>query len=123
MPDRKLTFLPLPINRWHELAENLSDIEFRALFRLICSYARTGGLPANDEELARIARVHSKTWLRMRPKIALKFEEGWRSSEIDAQIAHRQKISGERSRAATISHIKRAKGTWNAGPTKKRSSH
>jgi hypothetical protein len=99
----KLTFFPLPMRAWLEVVADLAADEERALHRLVVRYAEKGFLPLDDHDLANIAGVTTRTWLkRLKPRLQLKFpQEGWRWPEIDQQIERRQLIAGKRSLAGT----------------------
>lgn len=97
----KLTVLPIHLPVWLEIIESLTAEETRALTFLIAAYCRVGFLPNDDKALAQIARVTLKEWLKMRPRLALKFpREGWVWPEIDQAIERRTKIMGTKSAAA-----------------------
>lgn len=107
----KLTILPIPLPVWLTLIDNLTAEETRAFTFLIATYCRDGFLPNDDRALAQIARVRLRTWLKMRPRIALKFpREGWVFPEIDQAIERRIKLLGKRSRAGVEGNFKRWHG-------------
>ena len=109
----KLIILPIPLPAWLALINDLSVLERSAFTFLVASYCRHGFLPNDDVALAQIARVSGKTWLKIRPRLALKFpREGWRWPEIDQVIQKRVEKSGKRSRAGTQGNFKR----WNGIP-------
>lgn len=110
----KLIILPIPLPRWLELIETLTLAERSAFTYLVAVYCRDGFLPNDDKVLAQIARVSLRGWLKMRPRLALKFPcEGWRWPEIDATIARREKISGKRSDAGAKGNFIRLHGMHN----------
>lgn len=116
----QLTILPIPLPRWLEIIESLNVAERSAFTYLVAAYCRDGGLPNDDKVLAQIARVSMRTWLHMRPRLALKFPvEGWRWPEIDQCIARRQKITGIKSAAGTKGNFVR----WHGLQGKTSASH
>lgn len=73
----------------HYLADtlHLTTVEHGAYMLLIMHYWQAGGLPNDDEKLARIARATSEEWTKLRPTVAMFFDDQWRHKRIDAEIA------------------------------------
>lgn len=88
---------------------HLSTLEHGAYMLLIMNYWQLGELPTNDEDLATIARLSLKDWLRMRAKISRLFQAGWRHKRIDAEIAAADKKYEKLSSAGKLGGDARAK--------------
>jgi uncharacterized protein YdaU (DUF1376 family) len=94
----KLVYFPLPMLAWLDVVSDLTISERVALENLVFCYAIKGSLPGDDRALASIARVSLRTWLKMKPRLQLKFpEENWRWLEIDQAIERRKNIGDKRS--------------------------
>lgn len=57
-----------------------------AYFMLCMHYWSTGGLPDNEEELARIACLTEREWKKWKPTIQKFFKDGWRHKRIDEEL-------------------------------------
>jgi uncharacterized protein YdaU (DUF1376 family) len=85
-------------------------LEHGAYLLLIMDYWRNGGLPDNDEILARIAGLTVKEWGRARASIAPLFHDGWKHKRIDRELAE----AASRSDSARKSAEERWKNHRNA---------
>lgn len=105
----KLQIFPLTMRAWERISGDLNDKEARSLWRLVARYAEQGGLPIDDKELARIARVDVRTWRNgLRRVLAIKFpQEGWRWPEIDQRIERQRKYLLKKSAAGITGNAKR----------------
>lgn len=88
-----------------------------AYMLLIAEYWTSGRpLPADPEEQAIIARVSTKEWLKLRPKIAEKFDERdglWHHERIDKELATAAARTAAKSKAGAAGAAKR----WHAHAT------
>jgi uncharacterized protein YdaU (DUF1376 family) len=84
---------------------HLSCEERGAYIMLIMHYWRTGGLPDDDEKLARIVGLDAMRWQCVRSALVLLFAARWRHKRIDAEL----EIASIKSLKATISASKRWK--------------
>jgi uncharacterized protein YdaU (DUF1376 family) len=64
----------------------LSGAQHGAFLLLIMHYWLTGGLPDDDRQLACIARLSLKQWLRNKPVIQAFFSSGWRHNRLDEEF-------------------------------------
>jgi uncharacterized protein YdaU (DUF1376 family) len=71
---------------------HFTTVEHGAYLLLIAHYWCNGGLPDDDKQLIRIARVRFQDWKRMRPVLSSKFEPGWRHKRIDLELAKSLKL-------------------------------
>lgn len=86
--------------------QDFSCEEHGAYLLLIMHYWRTGGLPNDDERLARIAKLSAERWQCVRSTLVSKFGPRWSHKRIEAE---RDKAE-EKSLKATISAAK----SWEA---------
>ena len=89
----------MPVFPADELAEAslLTTEETRALHLLKWVYWLQGGLPDDDDRLARLAKVSPERWPGIRAAIAPLFAEGWRHPRLDEQ---RIQAQGHRDKKA-----------------------
>lgn len=80
-------WMPLYIADYLADTSHLSAAEHGAYLLLIMHYWRSGGLPSDDVQLARIASMSAAEWKRSRPAVAAFFHDGWKHARIDAEIA------------------------------------
>ncbi|PSH68547.1 hypothetical protein CU102_12345 [Phyllobacterium brassicacearum] len=94
-----LHWMPLYIG--DELAEtsHLTAEEFGAYISLKMHYWQHGGLPADDNRLARIARAGADRWAFVKDAIQSLFEEDWRLDRLEQQRATAEETHMKRSEA------------------------
>jgi uncharacterized protein YdaU (DUF1376 family) len=91
---------------------HLSQSEHGAYLLLLFCYWQNGGLPDDDERLARITVSPSlEHWLKIKPILQVFFENGWKHRRIEAEFAK----SEERTRAGRAGGL--AKGKQNPSKT------
>lgn len=96
---QKLPFLPLYPADYMQDTQHLSTLQHGAYLLLIMNYWIKGSLPDDDEQLARIARLPLRDWLRMRQIMHEFFYDDWRHKRIDAEIEKAKDKSIRRSEA------------------------
>jgi uncharacterized protein YdaU (DUF1376 family) len=69
-------------------------------------YWRNGGLPKDEERLARIAKLDAERWQSVRLAVAGRFNQNWRHKRIDEELNKAE----EKSLKATIASAK----SWEA---------
>lgn len=99
-------WMPLYIADYLADTAHLNAAQSGAYLHLIMHYWQTGGLPNDDDALARIARLTSREWRRERETLSAFFEDGWRHKRIDIELAHALEISSKRRSAAKQRHCK-----------------
>ena len=83
----KRPWMPLYIADYLADTAHLSAAEHGAYLLLIMHYWRKGGLPDDDAQLARIARMSPEEWSKVRPIIEAFFEPGWTHKRIEKELA------------------------------------
>ena len=64
---------------------NFSALEYGALVMLMDSFWCEGGLPADDDEVRRLAKLSKPQWAKSRARIAEKFGPDWSHAELEAE--------------------------------------
>jgi uncharacterized protein YdaU (DUF1376 family) len=96
-------WMPLYIGDFIRDTQHLDATQSGAYLHLIMHYWVHGGLPDDDIQLARIARMRVDTWRRWhRQTISTFFEPGWRHKRIDKELQRASTIREKRSRAGVI---------------------
>ena len=75
---------------------HLSPIETGAYIRLICHYWLKGGLPTEDERLARIAGMDLEHWQSICSALETLFQPNWRHKRIEYERDKAAKIRAKR---------------------------
>lgn len=94
-------WMPLYVADYLADTGHLSTLEHGAYLLLIMHYWQNGGLPAEDEKLARIARLRPAEWKKVRSTLVDMFDAEWRHGRIDAELAKAQEVSSKRKAAGT----------------------
>lgn len=100
----KLDWMPLDIPDYYADTGHLGALEHGIYLLLIMHYWRTGGLPDDDVQLARIARATPAEFAGARPIIEAFFLPGWKHKRIEQELEKARKISAKRSVAAEEKH-------------------
>lgn len=101
----KLDWMPLDIPAYVADTGHLSTLEHGIYFLLIMHYWRTGGLPDDEKQLARIARVTPAEFREALPTIEPLFKLGnWKHKRVELELDKARKISAKRSLAAEEKH-------------------
>jgi len=79
---------------------HLSAAETGAYMRLICHYWLTGGLPTEEERLARIAGMGLQQWQCICSAVEKLFQPNWTHKRIDFERSKAARISLKRSESA-----------------------
>ena len=86
---------------------HLSTLEHGAYLLLIMHYWMKGGLPDNEQQLARICRLPDYRWRKIRETIAGLFHHGWKHKRIDEEIAKADAMREKKSAAGKVSSAAR----------------
>lgn len=101
-------WMPLYIADYLADTAHLNASQSGAYLHLIMHYWQTGKLPAEDQALARIARMTPAEWAKAKSVIAAFFQPGWRHKRIDAELEHAAEVSRKRRASAEQRHSKRS---------------
>jgi uncharacterized protein YdaU (DUF1376 family) len=104
----KRPWLPFHGAEFFSKANLISDAQGMALLRLIWSYWENGGLPNDDQKLARIARMTPKQWEKSREALAEFFGEAWKSERLDFELAKIVDLSNKNREKAELQHSQRS---------------
>lgn len=104
-------WMPLYVADYLADTMHLRAAEHGAYLLLIMHYWRTGELPADDRQLAQIARMTVADWARSKVVIAAFFDDGWRHNRVDDEIAkanakHERRQSAGKMGGIASSHAK-----------------
>jgi uncharacterized protein YdaU (DUF1376 family) len=89
-------WMPLYVGDYLGDTKRLTTLEHGAYMLLIMDYWRNGGLPDDDQRLARIAGLSDDEWRCVRISIFPLFEKNWRHKRIEKEI----KKSADKSQKA-----------------------
>lgn len=92
-------WMPLYIPDYLADTAHLSTAESGAYLHLIMHYWMKDGLPDDDDQLARIAKLSISEWLRMKTIVRAMFMEGWRHSRIDKEMREAEEAYERRADA------------------------
>lgn len=92
-------FMPLYVGDYLADTAHLTAAEHGAYLLLIMHYWRTGGLPNEDAQLARIARCTKREWEKTRPVIAAFFDENWKHDRVASEIEKAEAAYERRAKA------------------------
>lgn len=109
-----LSWMPLYVSDYRGDTMHLSAAQHGAYLLLIMHYWQQGGLPDDDEQLARIASMSISEWRRNRPIVRAFFGEGWRHHRIDRVMAEAVEAYEKRSAAGKAGNAKRWEKHRNA---------
>lgn len=104
----KRLWMPLYVPDYRADTAHLGALEHGAYLLLIMHYWLTGGLPADDKQLARIACTTDAEWRRCKPIIEKFFEPSWKHGRIERELAKAAEISDKRRGAAEEMHRRKA---------------
>ncbi|OFX03915.1 MAG: hypothetical protein A3E78_07480 [Alphaproteobacteria bacterium RIFCSPHIGHO2_12_FULL_63_12] len=82
---------------------HLSTVEHGAYMLLIMHYWQNGGLPIEDQKLARICRMTAAEWRDVRPTLVELFGVDWSHKRIDDELTHAEHVMNKRSEAGRAS--------------------
>lgn len=100
-------WMPLYVADYLADTGHLSTAEHGAYMLLILHYWQKGGLPNDDTQLARIARMSAKEWQASRPVIAAFFADNWRHTRVEDELAKADAIVAAKSDAGKLGAAKR----------------
>jgi uncharacterized protein YdaU (DUF1376 family) len=86
-------WMPLYVADYRRDTAHLSTAEHGAYLLLIMHYWATGGLPDDDQQLARIVGMRPADWKRARPTLAAFFSAGWKHKRIEFELTESARLS------------------------------
>ncbi|CAN3992555.1 YdaU family protein [Methylocystis bryophila] len=92
--------MPLYIADYRADTMRLSTLEHGVYLLLIMEYWDKGSLPDDDAQLAEIAGLSDKDWIRIRDRIRRFFHSGWKHKRIEAELAKAADLSSKRKASA-----------------------
>ena len=111
-------WMPLYVADYLADTGHLTTLEHGAYLLLIMTYWRRGGLPDDDAQLARIARMTTDEWLNVRSTIVQLFHDGWSHKRIDAELARASEKAEKASFAGKRSaEARKGQRTFNGRST------
>lgn len=93
-------WMPLYVADYLADTAHLDSAESGAYLHLIMHYWTNEGLPADDRQLARVARMKPREWDRAKPTIKAFFSDEWKHKRIEIELAKAVDISSKRRNAA-----------------------
>jgi uncharacterized protein YdaU (DUF1376 family) len=99
-------WMPLNVGDYLKDTHYLSVVEHGAYLLLIMHYWQDGGLPADEQMVARLAHLTAEQWSESRSVLVALFDEGWKHKRIDAELAKAAEIIEKRRSAAGQRHSK-----------------
>jgi len=98
----KKPWMPLYIGDYLRKTTHLDATGSGAYLHLIMHYWDHGSLPDDDRELARIAKLTTWQYKKLRKILVGFFQPGWRHKRIEEELQRFEAISEKRSRAGVI---------------------
>ena len=92
-------WMPLYIGDYLADTGHLSTTQHGAYLLLLMHYWRKQELPADDKQLAAIAKLPLRIWLDIKETIQAFFYEGWKHKRIESELERRREVSAKRSAA------------------------
>jgi uncharacterized protein YdaU (DUF1376 family) len=99
--------MPLYIADYLADTTHLSAMESGAYLHLIMNYWQNGGLPNDDRQLSRIAKLTDREWRKLKPTLQSFFGPKWRHKRIDQEILEAVRIADSNSGKAREAAKKR----------------
>lgn len=92
-------WMPLYIADYLADTSHLTAAQHGAYLLLLMHYWKTGGLPDNDAQLARVARMSDHEWSTTRPVVRAFFQDGWFHKRVDDELKEAEAAYGRRAAA------------------------
>jgi uncharacterized protein YdaU (DUF1376 family) len=112
--------MPLYIADFLRKTTHLGAVETGAYILLIMDYWQNDGLPNNDRQLARIAKMTDREWKASKATLQAFFHDGWKHDRIDDEIKEAiqlaQSNAGKARDAANKRWSKHKRGEHEAMP-------
>lgn len=85
--------MPLYVTDYLAKTAHLTAAESGAYLHLIMHYWTHHGLPADDQQLSRIARMTDRQWVKAKPIIQGFFIDGWKHKRVEFELTEAARIS------------------------------
>jgi uncharacterized protein YdaU (DUF1376 family) len=92
-------WMPIYIGDYLADTGHLTTTQHGAYLLLMMHYWRKSELPADDKQLAAIAKLPLRIWLDMKETLQAFFHDGWKHKRIEAEIQRRRQVSSKRAEA------------------------
>lgn len=86
-------WMPLYVADFLADTAHLDAAQSGAYLHLMMHYWANGGLPDDDRQLARIAKMTASEWRRARPTVQAFFQDGWKHKRIEFELTEAARIS------------------------------
>jgi uncharacterized protein YdaU (DUF1376 family) len=96
---KKDLWMPIYIGDYLADTGHLTTTQHGAYLLLIMHYWRKRELPADDKQLAAIAKLPLRIWLDSKETIQAFFHDGWKHERIEEELQKRQAVSNKRAEA------------------------
>ena len=114
----KLRWMPLDVADYRADTMHLDAFEHGVYLLLIMHYWQTGGLPDDDDKLARICCCTRAEFRRVRPVIEAFFREGWKHKRIEKELERAWKVnSAKQDRAREAANARWSKQAPSDAPS------
>lgn len=100
-------WMPLYVSDYLGDTGHLSTLQHGAYMLLLMHYWQTGGLPCDENQIRRVARMDADEWRDAVPVLRSLFRENWTHKRMDEELAKASAISSKRADAARQMHDKR----------------
>lgn len=90
-------WMPLYVADYIADTAHLGALESGAYLHLIMHYWLNGSLPADDRQLARVARMTDREWKAAKATLQAFFDDGWTHGRIDKELAKANEVSTSNS--------------------------
>jgi uncharacterized protein YdaU (DUF1376 family) len=90
-------WMPLYVGDYLGDTGHLTTTQHGAYLLLMMHYWRKGGLPDDDRQLSKIAKLPLKTWCEYRATLQDFFHDGWKHKRIEAELAKMMRVSAQRA--------------------------
>lgn len=98
--------MPLSVGDYLADTGHLTTTQHGAYLLLLMHYWRKRSLPENDKQLAAIAKLPLRIWLRIKPTIQAFFYDGWKHKRVEEELEKRQKVSSQRALSGSKGGLK-----------------
>lgn len=110
-------WMPLYVGQYLADTTHLTTAEHGAYLLLIMHYWMNDGLPTDDRQLARIARMTPGQWKNARPVVNAFFQDGWKHKRIEFEFTEAARMSAAGKAGGRASAQARRQRSSNDKPT------